>query len=188
MLASYESFADDTDSNYGHESVGPSTKIRLMENFIGSGHFPFGAQIDSSTTELSLNRLRVTAMAKILYERTLQRIPGNTNEAIENVVTKFSHYVNLFGNLPNLASQRNEHHLHLRMHIFYFLYHLFFYIYKDECVFSEIDQKQDQERLGGSIDLTSRARSDVLNRKRGLLHNSNSYLHKILGIFIQNLH
>ena len=106
-----------------------------MDNFIGESHFPFGAEIDSSTTELSLNRLRVTAMSQILYERTLQRIPGNSNEAIEETVTKFSHYVNLFGNVPNGDISVNEHHLPLRMHVFYYLHHLFFYVFKDECVF-----------------------------------------------------
>ena len=50
---------------------GNGQKIQLMSGFIGSGHFPFGADTDSSTTELSLNQLRVLSMAKILYERTL---------------------------------------------------------------------------------------------------------------------
>ena len=49
---------------FGHDSKALSDqqcqteanrKIKLMDDFIGSGHFPFGAEIDSSTTELSLN-------------------------------------------------------------------------------------------------------------------------------------
>ena len=88
------------DSDDSRINSGGGTKIRLMDGFIGSGHFPFGAQIDSSTTELSLNKLRVIAMSKILYERTLQKIPGNSTLAIEQTVTKFTDYVNLFGNVP----------------------------------------------------------------------------------------
>lgn len=37
------------------ENIGAQQKIRLIPDFIGSGHFPFGAEIDSSTTELDLN-------------------------------------------------------------------------------------------------------------------------------------
>ena len=82
-------------------------------------------------------------MAKILYERTLQRIPGNSNLAIEETVTKFSHYVNLFGNVSNGGNNLNEHHLPLRMHVFYYLHHLFFYIFKDECIFLENEWKAE---------------------------------------------
>lgn len=107
-----------------------------MDDFIGSGHFPFGAEIDSSTTELSLNQLRVVSMARLLYCRALQKIPGNSKEAIEETVMKFGHYVNLFGNVPSSEDMTNDH-LALRIHVFFFLHHLFFYVFKSECVHYE---------------------------------------------------
>ena len=90
----------DSSGRESEEYNGTQTKIRLMNDFIGGGNFPFGAEIDSETTELSLNRLRVQSMAKILYERTLEKIPGNSQEAIQETVLRFGHYVNQFGNVP----------------------------------------------------------------------------------------
>ena len=49
----------DSTGRESEEYNGTQTKIRLMNDFIGGGNFPFGAEIDSETTELSLNRLRV---------------------------------------------------------------------------------------------------------------------------------
>jgi len=92
-----------------------------MNDFIGSGHFPFGADIDSSTTDLSLNQLRVIAMGQILYERVLEKIPGNSNQAIEEIMIKFAHYIDFFGNMPS-AQNVSENYLMLRIHVFYFLH------------------------------------------------------------------
>ena len=49
----------DSGARESEEFGGNQTKIHLMNDFIGGGNFPFGAEIDSETTELSLNRLRV---------------------------------------------------------------------------------------------------------------------------------
>ena len=112
--------------------IGSSTqKIKLMEDFIGSGHFPFGADLDSSTTELSLNQLRVINMAKILYERTLDKIPGNSSQAIEETVMNFCYYVNFFGNVQS-SDTITQDELTLRIHVFFFLHQLLFYIIKAE--------------------------------------------------------
>ena len=103
--------------------------------------------MDSDTTELKLNQLRVIAMAQILYERTLERVPGNTDEAIHDTVLKFGHYVNLFGNVPTTENISKEH-LTLRMHVYYFIHHVFFYVFKAECV----NHQQEINRYGGSKD------------------------------------
>ena len=123
----------DSKSHDSEQFSGGQTKIHLMNDFIGGGNFPFGAEIDSETTELSLNRLRVISMAKILYERTLEKIPGNSQEAIEEVVLRFGHYVNQFGNVPTKSDISNDH-LSLRLHVFFFLHQLFFYVVKAESV------------------------------------------------------
>lgn len=99
-----------------------SQKIRLIPDFIGSGHFPFGADIDSSTTELDLNQIRVFVMGKILFDRTLEKIPGNSNQQIEETVTRFGSYVNLFGSVPTVDNSISNDNLTLRIFVFYFLH------------------------------------------------------------------
>jgi hypothetical protein len=111
-----------------------------MESFIGSGNFPFGAEIDSSITELNLNQLRVLSMGKILYERTLEKIPGNSNQVIEETATRFCKYVELFGNVSSTENISDDV-LVLRIHVFYFLHQLFFYVIKSESVHYDSDQK-----------------------------------------------
>jgi len=46
---------------------------------------------------------------------------------------KFTHYVMLFGNVPSYDNISNDH-LTLRIHVFFFLYNFFFYVFKEECV------------------------------------------------------
>jgi len=60
-------------------------------------------------------------MAKILYERTLEKIPGNSNQAIEETLLKFAYYVNFFGNVPSNDDIDNKG-LSLRIHVFFFLH------------------------------------------------------------------
>ena len=131
--------SDNLDNSYD-SSVNDSTmagggtqKIKLMEDFIGSGNFPFGADLDSSTTELSLNLLRVQSMCKIMYERTLEKIPGISSLAIEETVLKFGHYANFFGRLV-LQDDLTMDKLTLRMYIFFFLHQLIFYVIKVESL------------------------------------------------------
>ena len=40
-------------------------------------------------------------MGKILYERTLEKIPGNSNQVIEETAIRFCKYVELFGNVSS---------------------------------------------------------------------------------------
>lgn len=96
------------DSFRSSDRESSAAKITIKEDYIGGVHFPFGDEIDSSTTELSLNQLRVIAMGKILYERTLQKIPGNSEKAIAETIGKFANYVMLFGNVPSTEEITND--------------------------------------------------------------------------------
>jgi len=166
-----------------------------MDDFIGSGHFPFGAEIDSSTTELQLNQMRVQAMGKILFERTLEKIPGNSNQSVEETMMKFAHYVNFFGNVASSDDISNDQ-LSLRIHVFYFLHQLIFYITKAECVSSE--QRAGQSRLPSfgekfendayQMQESLAAKSQTRTRRRSLVQTENSYLHRVVDMFMKGLY
>ncbi len=79
-------------------------------------------------------------MGKILYERTLEKIPGNSNQVIEETATRFCKYVELFGNVSSTENISDDV-LVLRIHVFYFLHQLFFYVIKSESVHYDSDQK-----------------------------------------------
>ena len=73
-------------------------------------------------------------MSQILFYRSLEKMPGNTREDIEKAVVDFGRYVRHFGNVDLNESQFQKDSIVLRMHIFYFLNQLFFYIFKTESI------------------------------------------------------
>lgn len=73
-------------------------------------------------------------MGKILFEHTLEKIPGNSHRQIEENVLRFGRYVDLFGNLPQKDGEISTDCLTVRIYSFYFLYQLFFYVLKSESV------------------------------------------------------
>ena len=78
--------------------------IRLQSNYIETSNFPFGTEISSSVTDLQLNEKRVAAMGMIMQKRTLQKLPGNNQHAIERTMIEFCGYVKRFSNV-NQESQ-----------------------------------------------------------------------------------
>ena len=76
-------------------------------------------------------------MGKLLYRRTMQKIPNNPKQAIEKHVVEFCHYVNKFGNVKfrtknNFFSKSSTDVLALRGLVFFFLHQFLFYINKEE--------------------------------------------------------
>ena len=51
--------------------------MTFIAGYVQEDNFPFGTEISSFITETQLNQLRVIAMGKILFCRTLQKIPNN---------------------------------------------------------------------------------------------------------------
>lgn len=49
-------------------------------------------------------------------------------------MTRFIHYINLFGSVPSIKNDISNDNLTLRIFAFYFLYQLFFYVIKAESI------------------------------------------------------
>ena len=65
---------------------------------------------------------------------------------------RFGKYVELFGNVPNRENISNDN-LMLRIHVFYFLHQLFFYVIKSESVNHDSEQKTYGRKVSGDTDL-----------------------------------
>ena len=183
---SQDSFVQNVNDSFrSSDRESSAAKITIKEDYIGGVHFPFGDEIDSSTTELSLNQLRVIAMGKILFERTLQKIPGNSEKAIAETIGKFANYVMLFGNVPSTEEITNEQ-LSLRIHVFFFLHQLMFYITKADCVNNEnsVERIEDVPSFGEAVRSPTRSRRPTGH----LVQNAeNYYLNHIIDIFMKSL-
>ena len=73
--------------------------MTYISGYVQEDNFPFGMEISSFITETQLNQLRVIAMGKLMYCRTLQKIPNNPKSAIERHIIEFCKYVKRFGNV-----------------------------------------------------------------------------------------